>query len=211
MRELFDRVGHIVELLELGRQTPTNPLHAAGSRFSRHRPNFFPSPTHDPVHGSSLSPPDDDADSMHTLPAGHSPGHVSRNTLPAGISFESTLEWPIFQDIIPDRISSLVLQKHLVVDENGHLNRAFDNHMSRDSRSAVSAVSEEQTSMFVLGDETCVPALCQRYLKVVHVKNPIFEASRFNLHVKRVGEHGFDWGESSCVVVRVEQSSRSPY
>lgn len=211
MRELFDRVGHIEELLELGRQTPTNPSHAAGSRLSQRHPNFFPSLTHDPVHGSSQSPPDADADSMHTLLAGQSPGYVSRSMLPAGISFESTLEWPIFQDIIPDRISSLVLQKHLDVDEDGHINRALDNHMSRDSRGARSTVSEEQTSVFVLGDETCVPALCQRYLKVVHVKNPIFEVSKFNSHVKRVREHGFDWGESSCVVVRADPPSLSPY
>ena len=205
MRQLFDRVGHIVDLLEFDRQPPAaEHLVTAGSQLGQRLPRFYPAPAYTHTHASSLSPPDADLESIHTLPPGPNPRHVPRASTPAGISFESTMKWPIFRDLTPDRISSLVLQTNLDMNETYRENRVHD-RIFGDNPSITRAASAEQASMFVLGDETYIPILCQRYLKVVHVKNPIFEVSKFNMHVKRVVEHGFDWDDSSCVVVSIFQ------
>lgn len=83
------------------------------------------------------------------------------------------------------------------MDESSFRNRA-DEYVLGDRRIPIKPVVP-----MMLGDETYINVLCQRYLKVVHVKNPIFEVSKFNMHVKKVVEHGLDWDEDSCVVVSI--------
>lgn len=182
-------------MLEFDRQPHTEALPPAAGPGRTRRPSASV-----PVPANAPGPFSPHPDSTHALPAGLSPSHVPRASTPAGISFESTLKWPIFREFASDQISSLVLQANLDVDERCCQNRV-DDHLFGDGPSSLGAAPGNQATSFVLSDETYIPILCQRYLKVVHVKNPIFEVSTFNMHVKRVVEHGFDWGESSCVVV----------
>lgn len=192
MREILQRINHVADLLESGRQPATGASAVAGPQPSQSPLNpFFAS-------ASSLAPPD--ADSSHSSPSGLSSNHVAQASAPAGISFESTLKWPIFRGLTPDCISSLVLQTNLNVD-GASSRHPEDDQLGDSGRSTIGPAPGKQANPFVLSDETNIRVLCQRYLKVVHVKNPIFEISDFNMHVKRVVEHGLDWDEGSCVVV----------
>ena len=176
----------IAKLLESGGQSQLPELASAGpgSRLYQHSIGYSP-----PQASSSLSPPN--TGSRHTSAAGLSPSHAPRIATPAGASFESTLKWPIFRGLVPVGISSLVLQTDLDIDEGC----AVEEHVSGRGYGTTGS------GRVVLSDESNIRVLCQRYLQVVHVKNPIFEVSRFNVHVKGVLEHGLDWDEGSCVVV----------
>ena len=197
MREIFQRINHIANLLESDRQPSTGASAAAGTRLSQSPLN--------PLFASASSLPPPDADSSHSSPSGLSSSHVPQASTPAGISFESTLKWPIFQGLAPDCISSLVLQTNLNMDE-GLSRLCEDEHIFGDGRrSTMGPAPGKQANPLVLSDEADIRVLCQRYLKVVHVKNPIFEISDFNMHVKRVVEHGLDWDEGSCVVVSTSE------
>jgi hypothetical protein len=102
--------------------------------------------------------------------------------------------------LAPDHVSSLVLQTTFTMDKGSAQNRG-DEHIFGDSRSTTRAAPAKQAAPLVLSSDGHIPILCQRYLKVVHGKNPIFEVAKFNMHVQRVVEHGLDWDEDSCVVV----------
>lgn len=185
MRELFDRINHVAHLLESNRQPPGDGSVTAVSQSLN----------------SSLSPSETERRTI--LPAGLSPSHVGQVSTPAGISFESTLKWPIFQDLTPPRVSSLVMQKNLSLDDSNPRTHIADNTFGNGLNATGVAVGEPTTPL-VLMDQTRIRRLSQRYLTVAHVKNPIFEVSKFNMHFKRVMENGLDWSEDSCVVVSVQ-------
>jgi len=190
-REILERVDQIVSLLELDRRSLTEPPAATCRDTGRINPDCFP------ADASNVSPAAGDTGKIS--PGGLSQSYVIQGSQPARISFESIVNWPIFQGTIHAHVRSLVLQKNLIND--GSLRRTCGNEdVPRNSLNILDAAPKLQARSIMV-DEAETALLCHKYLTLVHVKNPILDVSEFHTSVKIVLEHGLDWDEGSCLVV----------
>jgi hypothetical protein len=179
----MNRINHVAQLLELS-QRPAYEDSTVSNCKSLH----------------SSSPPLDTAQNS-TFPGASNLGRPAHAVKAAEISFEATTKWPIIQNIISQGIISPRLPSSPSTTNNSP-------HSQRDEPPAgfrtgnAKCLAEELTTPLSPIDKAHIQNLCQRYLTVAHVKNPIFDVLRFNLQVKMIIDGGFDWGEDSCVVVR---------
>jgi hypothetical protein len=65
------------------------------------------------------------------------------------------------------------------------------NSLKRGGKRASQGINEEK-----------VPGLVDRFLQLVHSKNPVFHTRQIREAARRVAEDGVGWDASSCIVVR---------
>ncbi|KAL6794017.1 hypothetical protein J3E68DRAFT_405732 [Trichoderma sp. SZMC 28012] len=182
LTDVMNRIDHVAQLLELSQR----PAYA-GSTDSNCKS----------LHSSS---PSLDTAQKITFPGSSNLGRPAHAVKATGISFEATTKWPIIHNIISQGIISPRLPSSPSTTNNSP-------HSQRDEPPAgfrtgnAEWPADEITTPLSPTDKAHIQNLCQRYLTVAHVKNPIFDVSRFNLQVKAIIDGGFDWGEDSCVVM----------
>lgn len=101
-------------------------------------------------------------------------------------SADCILSWPIFAGRWPqDYLSSEVFSSN-------------DSSLSTD---VVEFGQRSQRSRQGINEDD-VPLLVERFLQLVHPKNPVLEARQIRAVARKVAEDGFSWDSASCVVVR---------
>lgn len=101
------------------------------------------------------------------------PDAAARNS-----SCEAILRWPIFNSIgYRSTITSLGLEM------------------------ATLDAPVANTRQGVVPPQDGIPGLCQRFLTLIHIKNPILGVSEFTRHARHIAEYGPGWDERSCLVV----------
>lgn len=101
-------------------------------------------------------------------------------------STDSVLTWPIFAGQWPPNF----LSRELLVG-SFHFN---------DSSNDWSALPSRQHQGPGIREEH-VPQLVDRFLQLVHSKNPILYIEQIRDHARRIAEDGFSWDAPSCIVV----------
>ncbi|PVH79103.1 hypothetical protein DL98DRAFT_461561 [Cadophora sp. DSE1049] len=100
-------------------------------------------------------------------------------------STEAMLTWPIFNG----RLSHNFLSQELLI---GSLPSGHGEHRDplKWSQRWNHGINEED-----------IPALVERFLQLVHSKNPVFHTRQIREAARYVSEHGIGWDASSCVVL----------
>ena len=102
---------------------------------------------------------------------------------------ESLLRWPIFAGILTTEQTSI---GSFIFDAPDLLSmQTDDEHVEVHSYGTSDASPSENG--FV--------ALCKKFLKYVHPRNPILEPEFLMKRARKLSECGLDWSSSSCLVV----------
>lgn len=102
-------------------------------------------------------------------------------------STDSVLAWAIFRDRFPRGY----LTDELFIADHISLQWAGDGRDLGPLGLQSRGICEEE-----------VPELVDRFLRFVHIKNPILETKLLREDARRFAENGFDWDARSCTVVR---------
>lgn len=134
---------------------------------------------------------------------GHGHGHGHRHSAPpsasdclevptASGSSETVLTWPIFNG----RWSRNFLSQEILIDSLPSGSGAQGDHHQR--KSLKRAVKRASQGI----NEENVPGLVDRFLQLVHSKNPVLNTRQIREAARHVAEDGVGWDASSCIVVR---------
>lgn len=107
--------------------------------------------------------------------------------LTAFASAECILSWPIFGGKWPRNL----LSQEILIGDLVSMQSSHENSPQRIKRSR-QGINEEN-----------VPILVERFLKLVHSKNPVFHTRQIQEAARKIAEDGISWDASSCVVVRM--------
>lgn len=142
---------------------------------------------------ATRSPPSYRCDHGHR----HSPGAC--NTPPPSLSevptafgsAETILTWPIFNGRWPRNFLSQEILIGSLPSDSGTQGDHHRNSLKRGRERASRGINEEN-----------VPGLVERFLQLVHSKNPVFHTRQIREAAQHVAEEGVGWDASSCIVVR---------
>lgn len=113
----------------------------------------------------------------------------------AQTSLEAVLRWPILSSRYPPGwINDAVFESEMVEsdsDEEGQ------------SPGGAPPLPRSKRAAF---DEDDVLRLVQRFLELVHIKNPVLDADTLWSYARRVAEDGLNWDPASCLVVSCRAS-----
>lgn len=108
----------------------------------------------------------------------------SRRTTP-----DDVLQWPIFQKLYPPNyLSDAVFEAENCEDDLGP-----------DASTSCHQLASKPVTRGINEDE--IPLLVQRFLELVHIKNPILDAGAISAYARHAAEFGLGWEPSSCLVV----------
>ena len=107
-------------------------------------------------------------------------------------SAEAILTWPVFHGRWPRNfLSQEILIGSLPSGSGAQGDHHHRNSLKRGGKRASQGINEEN-----------VPGLVDRFLQLVHSKNPVFHTRQIREAARRVAEDGVGWDASSCIVVR---------
>ena len=126
-----------------------------------------------------------------TLLADLGQDHLLLDGLQVPSSFSSTdsvLAWPIFGD----RFHRGYLAEELFISD----------YLASQVSEEAQYMRHEHVKLPKRGIcEEDIPGLVDRFLRLVHIKNPILDSKSIRQYAARVVESGLDWDAPSCVVV----------
>lgn len=108
----------------------------------------------------------------------------------ARITPDAVLQWPIFENRYPP---------NYLTDSTFAAESPDDDTDDEDVVEATQRAPKPRGGI----DEDAVFHLVQRFLELVHIKNPILDTDTMWTYAQRVTEEGIGWDSSSCMVVSV--------
>ncbi|CAH0051688.1 unnamed protein product [Clonostachys solani] len=108
---------------------------------------------------------------------------------------DSILQWPIFEGQFPP---------NYIIDEVFLAEMPEDRDMDVDGNGEFSENTQYRQGFHARGvaiNEDATTGLVQRFLHLVHIKNPILDPDTLWSYVRHVTEDGFQWDPPSCLVL----------
>lgn len=108
---------------------------------------------------------------------------------------DSILQWPIFEGQFP---------LNYIIDGVFLAEMPEDMDMDASGNGEVSKGTQPRQAFHMRGvaiNEDATTGLVQRFLDLVHIKNPILDPDTLWSYVRHVTEDGFQWDPPSCLVV----------
>lgn len=103
-------------------------------------------------------------------------------------STDSVLAWPIFNDYFGQ---NFLLDELLIAE-----------HMPSSLPESPLKIPGDYVSLKCGGIcDDDIPNIITRFLRLVHIKNPILDSKSIKQFASRVAEHGLGWDPPSCLVV----------
>ncbi|OCT46892.1 hypothetical protein CLCR_02303 [Cladophialophora carrionii] len=100
---------------------------------------------------------------------------------------ESLLKWPVF--------------RHLVSDEEANIDHFLLDPGVQDDCGSSNELTDSANAAYGRRSFRDIVPLCKRFLKLVHPRNPILDATELLTHAERVVEKGLAWDSPSCLVL----------
>lgn len=117
---------------------------------------------------------------------------------PARTTPDAVLQWPIFGNLYPaNYITDAVFEAHAEdeYDPDSQDSIPYQHHPAKPR------LSRSSGGGGVGIDEDAIPDLVQKFLELVHVKNPILDTDTILSYAHHVAEEGLRWDAPSCLVV----------
>jgi hypothetical protein len=203
--EILERINYVADLLETQGESLSglisgSSIPAAGSPFTtdartgHHSLQLQPTPQSMQYCEDVFASDNTQGDAEILLESLEIAGRSSGNS-------EDVLDWPIFQGRHPRaNIEALMFNPQSAAREAAQLTTQERSPRSSSFSVQLDPIRTSKPSRGVQEDD--VMNLVNKFLRNVHIKNPVLEADDLKQKAKLIQENGFGWDATSCLVVR---------